>query len=139
MLSPILQRIRIARTFDTGIMLGTVVATLLNHDGMMWMNLHDDDDSEGLDFAELESGKALYKTMFPVANPKQKFTVGQKVLSRFRTGYGTFYPGVVIAYNELQNDYNIKYDDGDVDNKVKKLRIKDVVEVRCSSTRIKYQ
>jgi len=72
LLSPIAQRIRVARSFfDGDIVFGTIVATLLKHEGMMFKNLHEDEDEEMLDSVELKEAKLLWQHQSKSAKMKQ--------------------------------------------------------------------
>jgi hypothetical protein len=101
-LNPRLQSVRVARLFNDRLFTGTIVGTLLQRNRMLFMNLHDDGDTETLTWKELEDGKRLFKqssskkcpVRFRSALSKLPSTVlGQILNKRFRmtnTDDGTY-------------------------------------------------
>jgi hypothetical protein len=125
MLNPIPQRIRIARKFGTQMMLGTVVGTLLNAEGMLFMILHDDEDLDTIDWVELEAGKVLY--LAHMNGESGKYHINEKIECKYRSSKGKYYSGVVRSYDCVENVYEVLYDDLEVDVGVKEERLRVVV------------
>ena len=121
-LNPIPQRIRIARRFGTKLMLGTVVGTLLNSEGMLFMNLHDDEDIETIDWPQLETGKVLY--LEHMNGKSGKYQINDKIECKYRSSKGKFYRGIIQSYDPVENVYGVLYDDKEVDVGVKEIRLR---------------
>jgi len=92
---------------------------------MLFMNLHDDEDLETIDWVELEAGKVLY--LAHMNGESGKYHINEKIECKYRSSKGKYYSGVVQSYDCVEDVYEVLYDDLEVDVGVKEERLRVVV------------